>query len=142
VQVLVVNLHLDGITEAEYYRMCDELAPVFAEVPGLVSKVWLADPASNSYGGIYTFADREANVLRHLASPLRSAPLRYGVQRAAFGSRIPTWHPARRSGGGWAPCATLDPCTPGRREALLGGSASCKSSARMSMRLRTAPAGP
>ena len=40
--------------------MCDEVAPAFAEVPGLVSKVWLANRVTNTYGGVYTWASREA----------------------------------------------------------------------------------
>jgi Putative mono-oxygenase ydhR len=27
-------------------------------VPGLISKVWLANPATNTYGGVYTWRDR------------------------------------------------------------------------------------
>jgi hypothetical protein len=58
--ILIVNFNLEGLTEAGYYRECDEVAPAFAEVPGLISKVWLADPATNTYGGVYTFVDRAA----------------------------------------------------------------------------------
>ena len=29
-------------------------------MPGLISKVWLADEASNTYGGVYTWVDRQA----------------------------------------------------------------------------------
>ena len=32
------------------------------EVPGLISKVWLADELTNTYGGIYTWVDRAAMV--------------------------------------------------------------------------------
>jgi hypothetical protein len=49
VEVLVVNFSLNGISEAEYQGMCDQQAPLFAAIPGLVSKIWLADPASNTY---------------------------------------------------------------------------------------------
>ena len=40
--------------------MGDQMAPTFASMPGLISKVWLADTASNTYGGIYTWTDRAA----------------------------------------------------------------------------------
>lgn len=40
--------------------MCDELAPAFTDVPGMHAKVWLADPATNTYGGVYTWRDRTA----------------------------------------------------------------------------------
>ena len=36
------------------------MAPVFAEVPGLLSKIWLADQEGNTYGGVYTWKDRQA----------------------------------------------------------------------------------
>lgn len=59
-QILIVNFSLDGLTEEDFARSCDELAPVFAEVPGLVSKVWLADHAEGVYGGVYTFGSETA----------------------------------------------------------------------------------
>jgi hypothetical protein len=69
VEILVVNFSLDGMTESEYRSMCDDIAPVFAAVPGLVSKVWLADRANGVYGGVYTFENRAA-LDAHLASEL------------------------------------------------------------------------
>ena len=68
-EILVVNYSLDGITESEYESLCDELAPVFAAVPGLVSKVWLADRDNGVYGGVYTF-ESGAAVDAFLASEL------------------------------------------------------------------------
>lgn len=59
-QILIVNFSLDGLSENEFARSCDELAPAFAAVPGLASKVWLADRAEGVYGGIYTFESDEA----------------------------------------------------------------------------------
>ena len=58
--IQVVNFHLNGLSDGEFRRACDELAPAFADVPGLVSKVWLANPTANTYGGVYTWASREA----------------------------------------------------------------------------------
>jgi len=40
--------------------VCDGLASTFATMPGLISKVWLADPATNTYGGVYTWRDRRS----------------------------------------------------------------------------------
>jgi hypothetical protein len=60
VHIQVVNFNLNGMTGAEYRNLCDGLAPVFAEMPGLISKVWLADEAANTYGGVYTWVDRAA----------------------------------------------------------------------------------
>lgn len=59
-RMVVINFELADVNEEQYRGMCDQLAPLFAEVPGLLSKVWLADSESGTYGGIYTFADREA----------------------------------------------------------------------------------
>ena len=68
-EILVVNYSLDGVTESEYESLCDELAPAFAAVPGLVSKVWLADRDNGVYGGVYTF-ENGAAVDAFLASEL------------------------------------------------------------------------
>ena len=54
-QILIVNFNLDGLSEEEFASSCDELAPAFAAVPGLASKVWLADRAEGIFGGVYTF---------------------------------------------------------------------------------------
>jgi hypothetical protein len=55
-----VTFHLQDLSDRDYRRVCDELAPVFADVPGLIAKVWLADAATNTYGGVYTWLDRGA----------------------------------------------------------------------------------
>jgi hypothetical protein len=60
VEVLIINFSLNGISDAEFRNHCDEVAPVFAAVPGLLSKVWLADPENGVYGAIYTFRDKPA----------------------------------------------------------------------------------
>ena len=58
--VLVVNFNLKGVDEQQYAALCDQVAPAFAAVPGLLSKVWLKDSANGIYGGVYTFQDRAA----------------------------------------------------------------------------------
>jgi hypothetical protein len=76
-ELLVVNFELQGMTEAEYYRLCDEVAPAFAAVPGLVSKVWLADVATNTFGGVYAFVDpaaRDAFLVSDLFGQVGSTP--------------------------------------------------------------------
>lgn len=60
--IQVVNFHLKDLREEEYGKLCDQLASTFAEIPGLISKVWLADQATNTYGGVYTWRNREAMV--------------------------------------------------------------------------------
>ena len=58
--ILVVNFSLEGLAHEEYLKIADELAPAFAGVPGLCSKVWLADQENNTYGGVYTFESKQA----------------------------------------------------------------------------------
>jgi hypothetical protein len=68
-EILVVTYSLDGMTESEYRSLCDDVAPAFAAVPGLVSKVWLADRTNGVYGGVYTF-ESHAALDAHLGSEL------------------------------------------------------------------------
>ena len=59
--IQIVSLNVEGITNEEWAKMADDLAPALADVPGLVSKVWLVDPETNSCcGGVYTWQDRQA----------------------------------------------------------------------------------
>jgi heme-degrading monooxygenase HmoA len=58
--VLVVNFNLKGVSEQQYAKLCDDIAPAFAVVPGLLSKVWLKSSETGTYGGVYLFQDREA----------------------------------------------------------------------------------
>ena len=59
-ELLIVTFGLQDLSPEEYRRSCEEEAPVFADVPGLVSKTWLADEPANAYGGVYVFIDRDA----------------------------------------------------------------------------------
>lgn len=56
--VQIVTFTLEGIDDAAYRARVDAVAPAFAQLPGLRAKVWLADPATRTYGGIYTWQDR------------------------------------------------------------------------------------
>jgi heme-degrading monooxygenase HmoA len=58
--VLIVNFNLKDVDEAQYARMCDAAAPAFAAVPGLVSKLWLKNADTGTYGGVYIFESRDA----------------------------------------------------------------------------------
>lgn len=58
--IQIITFRLRDMDEAGYRQLCEEVAPAFAEVPGLVSKVWLADPATNTYGGVLTWRGRRA----------------------------------------------------------------------------------
>ena len=58
--VLIVNFNLKGVDEAQYARMCDAVAPAFAAVPGLASKLWIKNSDTGTYGGVYIFESRDA----------------------------------------------------------------------------------
>ena len=58
--VQVINFQLKDLSDSEYRKVCDELAPAFAAVPGLQGKIWLANPEANTYGGVYLWRDQEA----------------------------------------------------------------------------------
>lgn len=58
--VQVVNFELDGINEVQYRQLCDELAPAFKSMDGLLSKFWLADASAGVYGGVYVWRDQQA----------------------------------------------------------------------------------
>ena len=58
--VLIVNFNLKDVDEAQYARMCDAVAPAFAAIPGLASKLWLKNSDTGTYGGVYIFESRDA----------------------------------------------------------------------------------
>jgi hypothetical protein len=60
VHILVVNFNLKGISEEDYLGMIEPIAPAFAGLPGLISKTWLANEETNTYGGVYVWSDRGA----------------------------------------------------------------------------------
>ena len=41
--IQIINFHLKGLSEGDFRAKCDEIAPLYAELPGLISKVWLAN---------------------------------------------------------------------------------------------------
>ncbi|HUG13475.1 MAG TPA: YdhR family protein [Thermomicrobiales bacterium] len=57
-QVIRYRLAAD---EGDYLALCERLAPRFADVPGLLAKVWLRDPAGRVYGGAYLWWDQESS---------------------------------------------------------------------------------
>ena len=58
--IQIINFHLKGINEEDYRKHCEIIAPALANLPGLVSKTWLADPETNTYGGVYVWRDLQA----------------------------------------------------------------------------------
>jgi hypothetical protein len=63
-EALVVTFKTHASQE-QFTAATAEHAPVFAELDGLLAKIWIADPESGThesgtYGGIYFFGDRTA----------------------------------------------------------------------------------
>jgi heme-degrading monooxygenase HmoA len=58
--VQIINFGLGDIDEEEYRTQVEPIAPAFAGLPGLVSKTWLANEETNTYGGVYVWREREA----------------------------------------------------------------------------------
>ena len=58
--VQIVTFGLEGISREDYEKLCGELAPSFAGVSGLVSKLWLANSVDNSFGGVYLWESQGA----------------------------------------------------------------------------------
>ena len=57
-RILVVNFNLKGISEEDYLGLIEPIAPAFAGLPGLISKTWLANAETSTYGGVYVWSDR------------------------------------------------------------------------------------
>ena len=58
--IQVVNFNLEGITHNDFIGVANEVAPNFAPLPGLISKVWLSDEENNTYGGVYSWKSQGA----------------------------------------------------------------------------------
>ena len=58
--IQVVNFNLEGIDHDQYLGAATEVAPAFKELDGLRSKVCLSDKDNNTYGGVYTWDNRES----------------------------------------------------------------------------------
>ncbi len=70
---LHVEFQLDGMTPEELEAFAEEVAPAVAAFPGLIEKVFLGDPETNTYRGAYVWADRES-LEAYLASDLFTGP--------------------------------------------------------------------
>jgi len=85
--IQLVTYALRGISDADLRAGAEAAAPAFAALPGLESKVWLADRASGTYGGLYTW-ESEAALRAYLDGPLfasmRESPTLAGVRSRAF----------------------------------------------------------
>ena len=58
--VLLVTFRLPGMNETAYRQLAQTAAPRIAATPGLLGKTWLADQATNRYGGLVLFESQQA----------------------------------------------------------------------------------
>ena len=58
--VRIVTFALADLSPEAYTAHAEQIADAFTCWPGLLTKVWLADPADNTYGGVYLFESRDA----------------------------------------------------------------------------------
>lgn len=59
-EAFIITFNLEGMTDEDFKAMGEEAGPAFAAVPGLLAKIWITDPESNTYGGIKLFRDSES----------------------------------------------------------------------------------
>ena len=57
IQVITFELN---VAHADYIAGATDVAPIFADMPGLISKHWLGDEDNNIYGGVYLWETKEA----------------------------------------------------------------------------------
>ena len=57
----IINFNITGIDRNQYEAAAMKLTSVFAAVPGLKRKHWLANEENNTYGGVYVFDSKESH---------------------------------------------------------------------------------
>ena len=58
--IQIITFQLRDLSVAEFNALCESIAAQWAAIPGLISKVWLANEDMNTYGGVYSWETREA----------------------------------------------------------------------------------
>ena len=58
--IQIINFNLSGISRSEYEAAAAEAAQPISEMPGLISKRWLANEETNTYGGVYLWESKQA----------------------------------------------------------------------------------
>lgn len=58
-EALVVTFK-NHASQEQFTAATAEHAPVFAELDGLLAKIWIADPESGTKGAVYLFSERTA----------------------------------------------------------------------------------
>jgi quinol monooxygenase YgiN len=87
VYIQIITFNLNGPNEEQFLQACSEQTAVFAALPGLLSKIWLRDPATNTYGGLYLWQDRaayEAYVASDVFKAIQADPAFENVESRGF----------------------------------------------------------
>jgi hypothetical protein len=58
--LLIINFELRDLSHEDFKGIAQEVAPAFAAIPGLVSKTFLSNKKTNTYGGMYVFENEQA----------------------------------------------------------------------------------
>ena len=85
-KILQLNFRF-GVTRTEYEQLLAPLVSDFADVPGLVWKIWLMNEADREAGGIYLFEDGsslDAYLDGPLAGTVTSHPALSDMQAKTF----------------------------------------------------------
>jgi hypothetical protein len=85
--ILIITYRLPNVDEEALRARFATVAPVFLQVPGLLGKVWLADSAEATYGGVYAFTDHaalDAFLASEIVAGLRAMPGIVDVTMRAF----------------------------------------------------------
>ena len=72
--IQIVTFQLDGLEPSAYRAHAEAVAPAFTQIPGLRAKAWLANPSTNTYGGVYAWESREA-IEAYISGPIFGALL-------------------------------------------------------------------
>ena len=72
--IQIVTFQLAGLEPDAYRAHVEATAPVFTEIRGLREKAWLANPSTNTYGGVYAWESREA-MKAYVSGPIFGALL-------------------------------------------------------------------
>ena len=58
--ILIVEFQVPGKHPGEVHDFLEPLVPAFADLPGLLAKVWMADAGADAYGAVYLWRDQES----------------------------------------------------------------------------------
>ena len=53
--ILIINFNLKDLSKEQFEEECQGLAQTFADISGFITKTWLANEETNTYGGVYQF---------------------------------------------------------------------------------------